>query len=329
MRSLKEGLIGSITGILLSGAGLIAQQPLLLTTGIGLSTIGLILNQQEKLHRKINHLQSQFEQLPRANPNLYHTATERQVTALMQAVEEQAKLLQKQDKALRIQATCQRQLLSAFDKNRYQQKRLLAQLQPSKQLSPQPVKTTVVSPTTPLSPQTVTELPLAVKRIFIDGNNLKYAAEALAIQVDYRALKVALADLGAKHLPRLTLHYYVGAMCPSHFSNTSLGKQLERLDYEVTILPIVEQGKLFKTVGDDVAIATDMMNSVKANDEVILVSGDGDFIPVIQAVQARGAKVIVVGKLGMTSRELSQEADQFIPLDDLLIAQLTKLKAAA
>lgn len=329
MRSLKEGLIGSITGVLLGGAGLITQQPLLLTTGISLSTLGLILSQQEKLHQKINHLQSQVTQSPRANPNLYHTATERQVNALMQTVEEQAKLLYKQEKALRVQATCQRQLLSAFDKNRYQQKQLLAQLQQSRQLSSQPGKTTVASSITSLSPQTVKELPLAVKRIFIDGNNLKYAAEALGIQIDYRALKVALADLGVKQLPRLSLHYYAGAISPSHFSLTPLGKQLERLAYEVTILPIVEQGKLLKTVGDDVAITTDMMNLVKANDEVILVSGDGDFIPVIQAVQARGSKVIVVGKLGMTSRELSQVADQFIPLDNLAIAQLTKLKAAA
>lgn len=51
-------------------------------------------------------------------------------------------------------------------------------------------------------------------------------------------------------------------------------------------------------------------------DVIILFSGDGDFIPLIQYLQALGKRVEVVGFSETTSSKLKEMADKFIDISE-------------
>lgn len=70
----------------------------------------------------------------------------------------------------------------------------------------------------------------------------------------------------------------------------------------------------------DVAIATqilaDSFQYMKPGDEVVLVSGDRDYLPVIENLRSRGIPTTVVFWEHATGRELKQAPITYVPLDD-------------
>jgi len=75
----------------------------------------------------------------------------------------------------------------------------------------------------------------------------------------------------------------------------------------------------------DVGIALDAY--VFANDNainhVVLVSGDGDFVPLIKKLQSKGCHIMVMSFSKVLSRELAAEANKVILLDDPRFRYLT------
>jgi uncharacterized LabA/DUF88 family protein len=68
----------------------------------------------------------------------------------------------------------------------------------------------------------------------------------------------------------------------------------------------------------DISLATEMLTHAhrKHYDVAILITGDGDYVPLLQAVKAEGARVHVWAfSKGLSSR-LRMEADHFVSLDD-------------
>src|SRR5262249_15750976 len=70
-----------------------------------------------------------------------------------------------------------------------------------------------------------------------------------------------------------------------------------------------------------VEIAVDAMEASAHVDRIVLFSGDGDFRPLVEAVQRRGVSVSVVSTIKcqppMIADELRRQADRFIDLADL------------
>jgi uncharacterized LabA/DUF88 family protein len=71
----------------------------------------------------------------------------------------------------------------------------------------------------------------------------------------------------------------------------------------------------------DIALAVDAMELAKHIDQMVLFSGDGDFRPLVRAVQRRGVRVTVVSTISsqppMIADELRRQAVVFIDLVDL------------
>ncbi|KAB8331155.1 NYN domain-containing protein [Scytonema tolypothrichoides VB-61278] len=237
----------------------------------------------------------------------------------------------KLEKKVKTQDTCQRLYLSKINKLQHQQKVILgnvAQLQ--EKLAK---KTTAKSENHQqvFKKQSVKSLPepqISVTRVYIDGNNLSFALDSLQIEVDYNALRVELS----RNATVTTFKYYTGVHSPMSEGQRHFLSYLEHLRYEVIGLPILPRpdSKNVKTVGDDVKIAVDMLGEVKQQDRVILVSGDGDFIPAIEEIQRRGAQVTVIAKKTMLSEQLCQVADDVVLLDDIQyeIAKYRKFNVA-
>ena len=71
-----------------------------------------------------------------------------------------------------------------------------------------------------------------------------------------------------------------------------------------------EDGKEFKKSNVDIDMTVDLLMS-KPADRIVICTGDGDFIPVIKALQERGSRVEVVG-FENVSKDLKSEADLYI-----------------
>src|SRR5215208_4578170 len=68
----------------------------------------------------------------------------------------------------------------------------------------------------------------------------------------------------------------------------------------------------------DIKLAVDVMEFAHAGSAVqtfVFVTGDGDFIHLVNALRARGKRVVIIGTSWNTSWQLTSSADQFIAYD--------------
>ncbi len=86
------------------------------------------------------------------------------------------------------------------------------------------------------------------------------------------------------------------------------------------------EGRLYKRVQGqaktvDIALATEalMLAAERRTDASVIFSGDGDFVPVEEAMKRLGQRVIVGAFAGSASDELVIAADDFVDLTPLLI----------
>lgn len=173
----------------------------------------------------------------------------------------------------------------------------------------------------------VTAIRQPVTRVYIDGNNLSFAAKKMDINVDFKALRLFfMPETG-----QASFNYYMGVVDRPTLNHQRFVSSLEKYGYQVAQLPIAQfQDGTTKTVGDDMTMGIDIFESSQKGDRVILISGDGDFIPVVKRIQAKGVKVTVAGYENRTSYQLRQISDDFIDLDQIKyqIAKCTKLTIA-
>jgi uncharacterized LabA/DUF88 family protein len=152
--------------------------------------------------------------------------------------------------------------------------------------------------------------------IFIDGNNL------------YHGLKTVLGNAKidfAKFINKLSVgrrllrtYYYNAPVSQSENPERAKSQQkffsaLYNVPYlEVKLGRLEPRGNTYVEKGVDINIAVDMLNMAYKNlyDVCILVSGDSDFHPAIQAVKDLGKHVEVA--YTSTTFKLKQIADNYI-----------------
>jgi uncharacterized protein (TIGR00288 family) len=88
------------------------------------------------------------------------------------------------------------------------------------------------------------------------------------------------------------------------------------LGIETRIKPLQEYYGGLKKADWDVGIVIDAIRAANSVDVVILVSGDGDFIPLVEYLKNQGKRVEVIAFGRSTSSKLKEEADEFIDLED-------------
>jgi uncharacterized LabA/DUF88 family protein len=158
--------------------------------------------------------------------------------------------------------------------------------------------------------------------IMIDGANLYASAKALTFDMDYRKLLEEFRQHG--RLVRAS--YYTALVEDQDFSPIRpLVDWLDYNGYSLVTKPAKEYTdasgrRRFK--GDmDVEIAVDILQAADYADHVFLFSGDGDFVPALEAVQRKGVRVSVVSTIKshppMAADDLRRAADNFVDLADL------------
>jgi len=158
--------------------------------------------------------------------------------------------------------------------------------------------------------------------LFIDGANLYSSAKALNFDIDYKRLLELFRSQG-----RLVRALYYTALIEDQ-DYSPIRPLIDWLDYNGYSM-VTKPTKEFtdasgrrKIKGNmDIDLTVDVMEMIESLDHIVLFSGDGDFRPLIEAVQRRGRRDTVVSTMAtrppMVADELRRQADQFVDLADL------------
>ncbi len=90
---------------------------------------------------------------------------------------------------------------------------------------------------------------------------------------------------------------------------------LVKLGIETRIRDLKEFYGGLKKADWDVGIVIDAIRSAPAVDVIVLVSGDGDFVPLVEYLKNQGKKVEVIAFRRSASSDLVKSADEFIDLE--------------
>ncbi|TWI76500.1 uncharacterized LabA/DUF88 family protein [Bradyrhizobium huanghuaihaiense] len=158
--------------------------------------------------------------------------------------------------------------------------------------------------------------------LFIDGPNLYGTAKSLGFDIDYKRLLSEFQGRGTL----LRAFYYTAIIEDQEYS--SIRPLVDWLDYNgYTVVTkatkeYVDASGRRKVKGDmRIELTVHAMELAPHVDEMILLSGDGDFRSLVEAVQRRGVRVTVVSSVAsqppMIADELRRQADIFTDLVEL------------
>ncbi|PIV76707.1 MAG: NYN domain-containing protein [Rhodobacteraceae bacterium CG17_big_fil_post_rev_8_21_14_2_50_65_11] len=158
--------------------------------------------------------------------------------------------------------------------------------------------------------------------LFIDGSNLYAAARALSFDIDYRLLRKEFMQRG-----KLVRAFYYTALLEND-DYSPIRPLVDWLHYNGFTM-VTKPAKEFvdshgrrKVKGNmDIELAVDALEIAPHVDHIVLFSGDGDFKPLVEALQRKGVRVSVVSTIRsqppMIADDLRRQADNFIELDEL------------
>lgn len=160
-------------------------------------------------------------------------------------------------------------------------------------------------------------------QVFVDGSNLYSTARNLGLDIDFKKFKALLENSEGR---LIRINYYT-ALLDNH-EGTSIRPLIDWLDYNGFNIVSKRAKEMTTNAGGtfikgniDVELAIDVLEQVEFTDHIVLVSGDGDFAPLVKAAQRRGCVVTVVSSFKQRSSALADElrraADYFVDLEDL------------
>lgn len=143
--------------------------------------------------------------------------------------------------------------------------------------------------------------------VFIDAANILYSQQTLRWRVDYEKLKKYFESECDLH----SIYFYTGKVGENHKQNSFIQK-LERIGYIVKAKE-VKRIKVFKSSYEwkgnlDVELTIDVLGNINNFDTLVLMSGDSDFAPLLDAVKIQHKRVLVMSTKGHVSKELLDRA---------------------
>lgn len=157
--------------------------------------------------------------------------------------------------------------------------------------------------------------------IFVDVQNLFYSAKIFhQSKVDYGKL---LEELGAGRQIVRAIAYVVRK---PDVDVTGFLDALSRFGYEIKTkdLKLRPDGT---AKGDwDMGIAIDTITLAPKLDTIVLVSGDGDFVPLVEMLKALGCRVEVASFRRSTSTELIEAATEYRAIEESVLFKEKKFE---
>ncbi|MEI7424948.1 MAG: NYN domain-containing protein [Candidatus Staskawiczbacteria bacterium] len=161
--------------------------------------------------------------------------------------------------------------------------------------------------------------------VLIDVQNLYYSAKNLYhSKVNFQeVLKQAVAG-------RKFIRAFGYVVRTKTGEETPFFDALSKIGIETRVKDLQEFYGGAKKADWDVGIVIDAIRTAPGIDVIILCSGDGDFIPLVEYLKNQGKRVEVMAFGRSTSGKIKEVADEFIDLDDeiskFLLNERTNIK---
>jgi uncharacterized LabA/DUF88 family protein len=163
--------------------------------------------------------------------------------------------------------------------------------------------------------------------IFVDVQNMFYSAKLLhQSKVDYGRLLREIT--GTRHLVR-AISYIVQK---PDVNQAGFHEALSRFGYELKIKELKirpdPEGRSGTTAKGswEIGLTIDALMMAPKLDTVTLVTGDGDYVPLVECLKLHGCRVEVVSFERSTAGELIKAADQYIPIQESWIFKEKKFE---
>ena len=155
--------------------------------------------------------------------------------------------------------------------------------------------------------------------IFIDVQNLYHSAKNLhQSRVNFREIiKTAVAG-------RKLVRAFAYVVRTKSGEEKPFFDALVNLGIETRVKDLQEYYGGLKKADWDVGIAVDAIKTAESVDVVVLVSGDGDYCPLVEYLKNHGKRVEVIAFGKSTSSKLREIADEFIDLEETAEKYLLK-----
>ncbi len=145
--------------------------------------------------------------------------------------------------------------------------------------------------------------------VFIDVQNMYHSARNLfSARVNFK--EVVRAAVAGRRLIR-SFAYVVRTKTGEE---KAFFEALEKAGIEMRVKDLQEFYGGAKKADWDVGMTTDAIRTADIVDAIVLVSGDGDFIPLVDYLKGRGRRVEVIAFGRSASQKLREVADGFLDL---------------
>lgn len=154
--------------------------------------------------------------------------------------------------------------------------------------------------------------------LFVDTQNLYYAArDGFDRYVDYGRLLEVAARGRSLHAATAYVVEREGETAAYGFVTrlSALGYRVRRR--KVRVHRADDQGRVVLEGDWDMGIAADLVRAWDHLDVIVLASGDGDFVPILELAQERGKRVEVLAFRASTHQGLIDLADRTVELGEV------------
>lgn len=146
--------------------------------------------------------------------------------------------------------------------------------------------------------------------VFVDGSNMYHSSKAL-YQTNVNFGKILEQAVSGRRLVRA----FVYVIKSSGQEERSFFEALQKQGFEVRMKDLQVFSSGAKKGDWDVGIAIDTITMADRLDTIVLVSGDGDFVTLVQYLQmTKGCRVEVMAFAESASMKLKEAADEFVDL---------------
>ncbi|QIR13817.1 NYN domain-containing protein [Shewanella aestuarii] len=151
--------------------------------------------------------------------------------------------------------------------------------------------------------------------IFVDVQNIYYTCkQAFNRSFNYRELYKQLAVRGE------ITHAYAYAIAPNDDGQVKFQDALRYIGFEVKTKPYIQRSDGSAKGDWDVGITIDMLELAPEVNEVILLSGDGDFDLLIKTINRKyECFTHVISVEALTAKSLTDQSQEFTPITPELL----------
>jgi len=150
--------------------------------------------------------------------------------------------------------------------------------------------------------------------LFVDSQNLYYSARmGYAAKVNYEKLLRLITE------NRQLVKAYAYIVQPPDGDVKPFATSLERFGYVVKIKDVRTRLDGSAKANWDMGMALDILSILDSVDTIILASGDGDFVPLVDFIKLKNKRVEIYAFSDNTAYDLKEKADKFEPLGENVI----------